>query len=147
MCLCAHTFISHLLYSSFDGHIGCFHVFTIVNSTAMNIGTYVHVSSSISVFFFLDIYPRVELVYHMVQVKVLVAQSCLTLCNLMHCSPGGSSVYGIFQARIEEWVAIPFSRGSSQPRDCTQVSCISGRFFTTEPPGKPIHMVVLVSVF
>ena len=49
--------------------------------------------------------------------KVLVAQSCLTLCNHMDCSPPGSSGHGILQARILECVAIPFSRGSSQPRD------------------------------
>ena len=46
-----------------------------------------------------------------------VAQSCLTLCNPMDYSPRGSSVHGILQARILEWVAIPFSRGSSRPRD------------------------------
>ena len=46
-------------------------------------------------------------------VCVLVAQSCLTLCNSMDCSPPGSSVHGILQAGILEWVAIPFSRGSS----------------------------------
>ena len=49
---------------------------------------------------------------------------------LMDCSPPGSSVPGILQARILEWVAIPFSRGSSRPRDRTQVSCIAGRFST-----------------
>ena len=48
----------------------------------------------------------------------------------MDCSPLGSSVHGILQARILEWGAIPFSRGSSQTRDQTQVSCIAGRFFT-----------------
>ena len=61
---------------------------------------------------------------------VLVAQLCLTLCNPMDCSPPGFSVYGIVQARILEWIAIPFSRGTSQPRDRTLVSCIVGRFFT-----------------
>ena len=50
-------------------------------------------------------------------VCVLVAQSCLTLCEPMGCSLPGSSVHGIFQARILEWVAIPFSRESSLPRD------------------------------
>ena len=50
-------------------------------------------------------------------VCVLVAQSCLTLCNPIDCSSPGSSVHGILQARILEWVAFPFSRGSSQPRD------------------------------
>ena len=56
---------------------------------------------------------------------VLVAQSCLTVCDPMDCSPAGSSVHGIFQARILEWVAISSSRGSSWPRDWTQFSCIS----------------------
>jgi len=51
-------------------------------------------------------------------------QSCPTLCNSIHCSPPGSSVSGIFQARILEWVAISFSRGSSQPRDQTHISCV-----------------------
>ena len=48
----------------------------------------------------------------------------------MDCSPPGSSVHGISRERLLEWVAIPFSRGSSQPRDWTRVSCIAGRFFT-----------------
>ena len=63
-------------------------------------------------------------------VYVLVAQSCLTLCDPMDSSPPGSSVHGLLQARTLEWVAIPFSRGSSPPRDRTRVSCIAGRFFT-----------------
>ena len=70
----------------------------------------------------------------------LVARSCLILCNLMDCGLPGSSVYGIFQARILQWVAISSSRGSSQPRNRTHdssVSALAGRFFTTEPPGKP----------
>ena len=50
-------------------------------------------------------------------------------CNPRDYSPPGSSVHGIIQARTLEWVAIPFSRASSQPRDGTQVSCIAGRFF------------------
>ena len=57
-----------------------------------------------------------------VEVKVLVAQLCLTLCDPMDCSPPGSSAHGILQARVLEWVAIPFSRGSSQPKDQTWVS-------------------------
>ena len=60
-----------------------------------------------------------------------VVQSCPTLCDPMDCSPPGSSVHGILQARILEWVAISFSRGSSQPRDRTQVSHTAGRFFTS----------------
>jgi len=53
----------------------------------------------------------------------------------MDCSLPGSFVHGILQARMLEWVAMPSSRGSSQPRDRTLVSCIAGRFFT--PLGKP----------
>ena len=63
-------------------------------------------------------------------VCVLVAQSCPTLCDPMDSNPPCSSVHEIFRARILEWVAISFSRGSSQPRDRTQVSCTAGKFFT-----------------
>ena len=66
----------------------------------------------------------------MTQLKVKVAQSCLTLCDPTGCSPPGSSVHGILQARTLEWVAVPFSRESSQPRNWTQVSSIAGEFFT-----------------
>ena len=62
--------------------------------------------------------------------KVEVAQLCLTLCDPMDYSLPGFSVHGIFQARVLECVAISFSRGSSQLRDRTQVSCIVGRRFT-----------------
>ena len=62
--------------------------------------------------------------------EVKVAQSCLTLCHPMDCSPPDSSVHGILQARILECFAIPFSRRSSRPRDWTQASLIAGRFFT-----------------
>ena len=62
-------------------------------------------------------------------------QSCPTLCNPMDCSLPGSSVHGILQARILEWVAVPSSRGSSLPRDQTHISYMSpafaGKFFTT----------------
>ena len=61
---------------------------------------------------------------------MLVTQFCPTLCELMDCSLSGSSVCGIFQARILGWVIIPFSRGSSWPRDWTGVCCIAGRFLT-----------------
>ena len=58
------------------------------------------------------------------------AQVCLTLCDPMDCSPPDSSVHGILQARILEWVTVLFSKGSSQPRDRTLVSCIAGGFST-----------------
>ena len=60
----------------------------------------------------------------------LVASVVSDTCNPMDCSPPGSSAHGILQARILEWVAISFSRGSSQPRDRTQVSCTAGGFFS-----------------
>ena len=61
----------------------------------------------------------------------LVTQLCPTLWDPMGCSPPGSSMHGILQARILKWVAFPFSRESSQPKDQTQVSCIAGGFCTT----------------
>ena len=64
-------------------------------------------------------------------VKVKVAQLCLTLYNPMDHSLPGSSVHGILQARILEWVAIVFSRGSSWPRNWTRVSCVGGEFFAS----------------
>ena len=68
--------------------------------------------------------------YSWMRVCVLVAQSCLTLCDPMDCSLSRSSIHEIFQARGLEWVAISFSRGSSWPRDRTWVSHIVGRRFT-----------------
>ena len=64
------------------------------------------------------------------KLKVLVAQSCLTLWDPTDCSPSGSSVHGILQTRVLEWAVISFSRRSSRPRDQTQVSCIACGFFT-----------------
>ena len=64
-----------------------------------------------------------------VKSAVLVAHLCPTLYDPMDCSPPGPSVHGISQARILEWVAISSSKGASQPRDRTHISCIAGRFF------------------
>ena len=70
--------------------------------------------------------PSLPLPLPPMKVNLKVTQSCLPLCDPMNCT-----VHGIFQARILEWVAFPFSRGSSQPRDWTQVSNITGKFFTS----------------
>ena len=79
---------------------------------------------------------RIQRKWHCV--CVLIVQSCPTLCNPMDCSFPGSSVHGILQARILEWIAIPFSMESSQPWGWTWVSRIEGRFVTIwAPPGKP----------
>ena len=68
------------------------------------------------------------------------------LCNPMHCSPSGSSVHRILQARILEWLAMPSSRASSWPRGWTRVSYVSalaGGFLTLAPPGKPIYSTAI----
>ena len=72
---------------------------------------------------------------------MLVAQSCPTLCDPMGCSLPGSSIHGILQARILEWVAFPFSRGSSQAKDWTQVSWIAGRSFTVWATREAPHLI------
>ena len=65
---------------------------------------------------------------------------CPILCNHIDCSsPSGSSIHGILQERTLEWVTISFSRKSSQPRDQICASCLTGRFFTAEPSGKPME--------
>ena len=74
--------------------------------------------------------PWMSILSEIRTVLCLVTQSCLTLYNPVDYSPQGSSVHGIQQARILDWVAAPFSRGSSRPRDWTWVSCIAGRFFS-----------------
>ena len=76
-----------------------------------------------------EVYGKLLLYFHFEWVSE-VTQSCPTLCDPLDCSPPGSLVHGIFQAWILEWGAISFSRGSSQPRDWTQVSRVVGRCFT-----------------
>ena len=75
------------------------------------------------------------------KVRVLVAELCGTLCHPMDCSLPGFSVHGILQARILEWVAIPFSRRSSQPWDRTCIACFTGIFFM------PVLLLLLLSGF
>ena len=78
------------------------------------------------------------------------AQLCPTLCDLMDCSLPGSFAHVISQARVLEWVVISYSRGYSQPRDQTCVSCVSciGRwFFITVPPGKPHGMLNILIIW
>ena len=75
-----------------------------------------------------------------------VAQLCLTLCDPMDCSPPGSSIHGILQERILEWVAISFSRGSSWPRDRTQVPHIACRLFTFWPIGED-YIYIYIYIF
>ena len=74
--------------------------------------------------------PNQHVTYCLVSVNVLVTPLCPTLCDPMDCSPAGSSVRGILQARVLEWVAISFFKGSFWLRDWTLVSCIAARYFT-----------------
>ena len=77
--------------------------------------------------------PQQMILHEAVKILCLVTQSCPPLCNPMDYSPPSSSVHGISQTRILEWVAITFSRGSIQPRS----PALAGGFFTSEPPEKP----------
>ena len=92
----------------------------------MTVSKFIYHSSSHRVMCFIHI-PHFSPI---VTLCMLVAQSCLPPCDPMDYRPPVSSVHGILYARIMEWVAISFSRGSSWPSDRTRVSCIAGRFFT-----------------
>ena len=85
-------------------------------------------------FFFLPLGPPGMSKYRISDLSA-VTQSWLTLCHPMDCSPPGSFLHGFLKVRILEWVAITFSRGFSNPRDQTWVSCIAGRFFTVWATG------------
>ena len=97
---------------------------------------------SLSLCIFTEIYSHHHyLIPEYLRAKLL--QSCLTVCNPMDCSPPGSSVHGILQARILEWVAIPplgdLPNSGMEPKSLTSPA-LAGRFFTTEPPGKPLRV-------
>ena len=85
-------------------------------------------------------------------VVCLVTKSCPTLCDPMDCSPPGSSIHGISQARILEWIAILFSMGSSQCKYWTCVSSLADGIFTSKPPGNPkqffcMEVIINISTF
>ena len=92
----------------------------------------------------LHAYPstRLPFLFTTVKVKMLVTQSCPTLCDSLDCSLPGSSVHGILQARILEWVVMPSSRGSSHLRNWTQVFCTVGRFLTIWDTREALDTVV-----
>ena len=76
--------------------------------------------------------------------EIEVSQLCPPLCDPMDCGPPGSSVHWILQARILEWVVISFSRGSSQPKDQTQVSRTAGRLFTVWATGDSLTLYACI---
>ena len=98
-------------------------------------------------FCLLRLFPNFKKAINECKVKVLVAQACPALCNPMDSIPSSSSFHGILQAWILEWVAVAFSRGSSKPRDPTQVSCISGRFFYHWAIGKVNEWMLTVNTY
>ena len=75
---------------------------------------------------------------------MFVSHPCSTFCDLMDCSPSDSSACGILQARILDWVTIPFSRVFAQPRDWTWVSCIAGRFLQMSHQGSLIYLILVL---
>ena len=95
--------------------------------------------------------PQLRLEMHRPQEPVCMRakslQSCPTLCDPMDHSPPGSSVHGILQVRILQGVAVPSSRGTSRPRDRTRISCVAGRFFSTELLGKHPPPGVYLNLF
>ena len=85
---------------------------------------------------FIGCQPRISFFIYLSFAVVYLLSRAQLFCYPMDCSLSGSSVHGISQARILEWVAISSSQGSSWPRDQSFISYISGGFFTTEPPSK-----------
>ena len=79
-----------------------------------------------------------QLTHTFVVVQLL---SYVRLCDHMDYRPPDFSVHGISQARVLEWATVYFSKGSSRPRDRTHASCTVGKFFTAEPPRKPLHYI------
>ena len=86
----------------------------------------------------INIYEYLDTIY-----MYVVTQSCPTLCDAMDCSPPGSSVHGIFKARILVWITIPFSRGPSWPRDW---NCITGRFFIFWATRKALNVYIYIQL-
>ena len=124
--------VSYLSFRSFDYSISI--LWKISNSTIANL-IYLHAKTCTQILpvriRLVPLYPLYKLDFSRemeqsinIHCCSLVAKSCLTLCSLMNCSPPGSFVHGISQARILGWVVISFSRGSFWPRDQTWVSCI-----------------------
>ena len=116
-------------FGNYFFNIFILHVFLLLEINCVYITTLVTVSQNMDCILFLK--KSFSLWSSVWICSVLVSQSCPTLCDLVYWSLPGSSVYGILQATVLEWVVTPFSRGSFQPRDWTQVSHITGTLFTT----------------
>ena len=130
-----YTYRNFFIHSSVGGRLGCFRVLAVVNTAAASNGV-----QSFSTAVFSGCVPSSGIAGPCVCAKSL--QSRLTVCSPMDCSPPGSPC---LQARILKWVAMPCCRASSRPRGQTCNSCITGRFFTPEPLGKPFHIYKVVA--
>ena len=108
----------------------CFENFWVLIYNTVNIKNITHILKALVIFESLKESWDEQICETLLSRHERHAEFRLTLCNPMDCSLSGSSVHGILQARMLEWVSIPFSRRSSQPRDQTQVSCIAAKFFT-----------------
>ena len=96
---------------------------------------------------YIQLYICIYICVH-VHTRTKSLQSWMTFCDPVDCSPPGPSVHGVLQARILEWIAISSSRGPSQLKDRTHVSCIGKHLFNTEPPGKPdIYIYIYIFFF
>ena len=126
-----------LINSSVDGYLGCFNVLAIIYSVSISIRMHI----LFWIMFFSGYIPMTGIAGSYGNCACMLNRfSSVWLCA--DYSTQGSPVHGILQARTLEWVAMPSSRGSSQPKDWSSISCVScvtNRFFTTELPGKPTY--------
>ena len=122
------------VYCSMSSSNCCFLTCIQISQEAGQVGWYSHLLKTSSFLSSFSLPVLLFIYFFFIVVKYaalcLVTQLCPTLCYPMDCSPPRSSVHGTLQARILEWVAMPYSRGSSQTRDQTQISRIAGGFFT-----------------
>ena len=142
-------------HSSVDGHLGYSHSLASINNTAVNTG--VHVSFQISVFGFSEYIPKSETagsygssIFSFLRLEsfmfLLFSHSLISDSDPMNWAPPGSSVHGIFWARLLEWLAIFLSRGSFQPRDRTCVSTSPLQQADVLPlshQGSPSHFIYI----
>ena len=133
ICICVCVYI--YTHTHISIHV-CIHTYTYIHMSMcihrhrhVYVCMYTHMHIHVCVCMCTHMYIHVSMCV-CTQTLSMCAQLCPTLCDYVDCSPPGSSVHGILQAKVLEWEAVSFSRVSSQLRDGIQVSCIAGRFFT-----------------
>ena len=129
-------------------YLKCVNFYCRANWSSLHMCMHIYMYVLYFIFSIVFYHKILSIVLFAIQYVCSVAHSCPTLCNPMDCSPPGSSVHWILQVRILEWVAMPSSRVSSQPRGWTQVSHIAGGFFTiwassyTLGPWLSVHFIL-----